>query len=218
MSTKAELKENILASKLEGVVAWVVKNRSTALTFVGIAIAAFLISSVYILRQKEIHQLNLTRLAQAQSFLSQRQYEQANQILDDLAKTPTNGNFMNMVSFHRGLSALGMKDFQKAIGNFQSVVDSGGNSPLRPLALINLAFANEELKNYDVAAALYGRFMADYGDHFMAPRAQLSLGKNLALAGKIEDAKKALQQLIDLYPTSPWAENARSFLDKNKTR
>ncbi len=82
----------------------------------------------------------------------------------------------------------------------------------------NLAFAFEQQKKYDQAAAVFGRFMVEHGDHFLAPRVQLSLGKNLALSGKTEEAKKALQQLIDLYPTSPWAENARSFLDKNKTR
>jgi TolA-binding protein len=46
----------------------------------------------------------------------------------------------------------------------------------------------------------------------------LGLGRSLAAAGKIDEAKKALGQLIDLYPTSHWAENARSIMDKFKTR
>lgn len=218
MSTKAELKENILASKLETTISWLVNNRSTALTIAGVAVGVFLISSVFVIRRKEIATTNLTRLSQAQSFLGQRQYEQANQILSELANNAHNGEFVTTVAYHQGLSALGTGEFDKAATFFQKVIDQSGSSPLKPLALNNLAFSFEQMKKYDLASASYGRFMTDFGNHFLAPRVQLALGRSLLLSGKNEESTKALQQLIDLYPTSPWAENARSFLDKNKSR
>ncbi len=124
MSTKADLKENILASKLEGTVSWLINNRSTALIGVGVLVGAILISSVFVLRKKEARALNVTRLSQAQSFLAQKQYEQANQILNDLATSGLDRNFSNQVSFHQGLSALGAGDYDKAISVFQTVVDT----------------------------------------------------------------------------------------------
>ncbi len=218
MSTKADLKENILASKLEVALTWLLENKNTALTGVGLVVAGILISSVFVIRARETWNTNYTRLGQAQSFISQQQFEQADQLLADLASKSNDQALLMSVFYYRGLASLGLKNFDQAAQNFQNAADKAGSSPLHPLALANLGFSLEQKKDFLGAAGIYGRFMAEYGDHFMAPRIQLSLGRCLFYAGKNDESKKALDQLIDLYPTSAWAENARTFLDKNKTR
>lgn len=218
MSTRAELKENILAAKVEIALTWVLDNRGPLLAGLGIALAALLIGSVFILRSREIKNTNLTRLALVESLVGQEQFDRAAQITVEMHSTITNNALLARIAYFDGLAALGLKDFDRAVKSFTEAVDRSARSPLKPLATSNLGFSLEQKKDYTAASQTYGKFMTEFGEHFLAARIQLALGRSLAAEGKLEEAKKALTQLIDLYPTSHWAENARSIMDKNKTR
>lgn len=218
MSTRSELKENILASKLEIVIKWGMENRGPVLTIAGLTLAGLLLSSVFILRSREQKEFNVTRLAQVQALVIQKRYDQARSILEDMALINLSGPLAFQIPYYRGVTALGLKDYAAAQTYLKEAFDKGGDSPLKPLTLVNLGFAFEEAGDPAGAVEQYGRFMADFPEHFMAPRVQLLLGKALLRAGKEVEGKKALEQLVDLYPTSAWAENARSIMDKYKTR
>lgn len=218
MSTKAELKENLLANKLEGVVRLIYTYRSQFLIGLGIGVAAILIGSVFYLRSTERKELALTRMAQVQVLLAQKMYPEAEQVLKELAASPTDRITNAYVSYYLGEASIGLKNYDQAVTYFREASDQSQNHPLRPLALTNLGYALEQKKDYLAAADTYASFMADYAEHFMAPRIQLALGRSYAMGNKPDEAKKALEQLIDLYPSSKWAENARQIVDKIKTR
>ncbi|MCB4755435.1 MAG: tetratricopeptide repeat protein [Elusimicrobia bacterium] len=218
MSVKAELKENILATKVEGVVKWGIDHRPLVLMAAVALLASVLISSVFILRAKERRDLNWTRLAQAQSYLAQKQFATAQSILEEIQKTAPNTTEALHAAYTLGLVSLETKNDAAAINAFSTVANLPGNHPLRPLALSNLGYAYEQKKDHRLAAQTLQRFIDQYADHFLAARTQLSVGRNWALAGDKEAATKALTQLIDLYPTSEWAKNARVIMDKIKTR
>ncbi len=218
MSTRSELKENLLAAKVQTGLVWVMANRTPVMTGIGIVVAAFLIGSVFVIRNREKRDTDLTRLALAESLVGQRQYDRAALALNDLKVSTNDNGLLAQTSYFQGLAALGQKKYAEAEMFFQETIDRSGRSPLKPLALSNKGFAQEEKKDFDAAAQTYGQFMTEFGEHFLAPRVQLSLGRAFAAAGKTEEAKKALAQLIDLYPTSQWAENARSIMDKLRIR
>lgn len=218
MSTRSDLKENILASKLEGLVHWVVANRGPVITGGGVVVVALLMGSVFFLRNRGHQDTAQTRFALAQSLVGQRNFDQSAAALQDLKPTVTDKKLGAQISYFQGLSALGLLKYDEAAKFFRESIDLSAGSPLKPLALSNLGFALSEKKDYESAAQTYNQFMTEYGEHFLAPRVQLSLGRVLASAGKIDEAKAALTHLIDLYPTSTWAENARSIMDKLKTR
>lgn len=218
MSTRSELKENILATKIETLLVWVMANRGQVITVAGIALGAILIGSVFFLRNREKRQTDLTRLAVGESLVQQRQYDRAALALKDLSATVSDNSIKAQTSYFQGLAALGLKKFDEAERFFQDAFDLSGQSLLKPLTLSNKGFAQEEQRKFDDAAQTYTRFMTEFGEHFLAPRVQLSLGRVLMEAGKREEAKQALTHLIDLYPTSQWAENARSIMDKLKIR
>ena len=54
------------------------------------------------------------------------------------------------------------------------------------------------------------------GSGLRAVDTQAKALRTLYAAGKKDDAIKALGQLIDLYPASVWAQNARQIMDRNK--
>jgi TolA-binding protein len=218
MSRQAELKENVLASKLEGIVVWILANRSIVLTVMGVAAAAVLVGSVFVIRRNDLHDANVARIAQAQSLLSAGDSAGAAKILDEARTSGTRGPIAVQADYFRGVAALNAKQFDDAIRFFNEAVLKATGSPLKPLALTDLAFAYEQKHEYDAAARTYGEFMAEFNDHFLAPRNQLALGRTLTEAGKPDEARKALSQLVDLYPSTEWAENARALMDKNKSR
>ncbi|MCG3205946.1 MAG: hypothetical protein KCHDKBKB_02670 [Elusimicrobia bacterium] len=193
-------------------------HRGPVVIGTGILIVASLLSSVFLLRNRQQRDAALTRFAVAQSLVGARKYDQAALILRDLKPTVTDKLLKARISYYEGVAALGLNKFSEAKGFFIQTMDLSVGTPLRPLALSNLGFAQEEEKDYEAATQTYGRFMAEYGEHFLAPRVQLSLGRALFSLGKFDEAKKALVHLIDLYPTSTWAQNARSIMDKLKTR
>ncbi len=219
MSTKSELKENILADKLETVVKWGMENRPKVLGGLVFLVMAGLISSVFIIRSQETNEVNWTRLTQAQTLMSQSRNPQSREILTDIRSHSPNTPAFLYATFYLGELNLTEKKYDEATANFSEVVaQTGKQEPLRPLALSNLGHAQEQKKDFQAAAKTYQQFTEEYPDHFMAPRVQLELGRNLSLSGEKEAAKKILGQLMDLYPTSPWAENARRIMDKIETR
>jgi len=218
MSRKAELSENLLAAKLEGLFVWLYERRVQSLISLGVLVAAALIGSVFVLRQREQAVDFQTKIAFAQSMISQRQYPQADTVLAEVRAGSAGNDTTRMATYLSGVSAFEQRKIDEAVTFFSTAVDQSAGHPLRPLARASLGSALEEKKNYEAAIANYAAFISETPDHFLSPRIQLALGRSNLLAGKNDDAKKALDHLIDQFPTSEWAENARRLMDKNKSR
>ena len=217
MSRQAELRENVLAAKLEGLIVWIIAHRIPVLIAVGAAVAAVLIGSVFMIRHREAVETATTRLAQAQALLGARQYEQSEKVLSAL-RNEAPASLSARILYYQGVAAIGQKNFEKAEQALSEAAAAARDAALLPLVLSNLGFAQEELGKPQEAARTYRRFMDRYADHFLAPRIQLALGRALLAAGQSEEARKELSNLIDLYPTSEWAEKARALMDKETVR
>jgi TolA-binding protein len=212
--SRGELKENVLAHRVENIAKWIVDHRTWAMAAVGGLILVALGSSVIIIRRNEQKALNWLKIAQAQDLIRQQQFQPAETILLEIKTTSPHTKAGLRATYQLGEFYLERKDFEKAKEQFQMVVDRAGRSPLKPLALSNLAFSQESNGEFQSAAATYQLFMDQYAEHFLAARNQLAVGRAWYKAEEYEAAKVALGQLIDLYPTSPWAENAREIMDK----
>jgi len=218
MGKRSELKENILANKMEHLVQWAVAHRPHVLIGTGVIVVSVLLSSVFIIRNGEVRDMNWTRLSQAVSYFNQKDFPAARQILTDVQQQDPRGVLFLYATYHLGEIDLAENKYDDAVRNFSSVIASSGKNPLRALALTNLGYAQEEKHDFAEAAKTYRKFLDEYAEHFMAARTQLALGRALALSGDKQAAKTTLSQLVDLYPTSPWAENARRIMDKIETR
>jgi TolA-binding protein len=218
MSTQSELKENLLAAKLDGVVEWIVARRFQVLAVGSLFLLAVLIGTFLIIKRGEDNEIRSTRLAQAEVLINQKQYAAARSILADVSRQAANQPVGLLASYYLGVVNLEDGKWADAVTAFSSVADRAGKSPLRPLAMENLGFALEQSNDFKAAAAAYGKFMESYSDHFLAPRVQLARGRSLVLAGDTAAAKDVLGQLIDIYPTSTWAQRARLIMDKVQTR
>lgn len=218
MSKKSELRENVLASQLEGFLRWLIERRVQVLTSLGVAFAAVLIGSVFALRQRDAREQARTRLAYSQALISQARFAEAAPVLDEVRSGPADADTARLAAYLRGVVAFGQSKADDAIKFFDEAIARSRNHPLKPLALADLGVAYEQKKDFEAAARAYTSFVTDHANHFMAPRMMLAQGRSLFLAGKPDEARTALDRLVDLYPTSEWAENARRLIDTNKKR
>lgn len=218
MSTRSELKENILASKLEAPLAWVLRNLPAVLIGLGVIVVAGLVASVLIIRRQQTAETSWTRMAMAEALRGQKSFDQAKAIYTEIRNTLPRAAVGRHAQYYLGVTALEEKKYDEAAESFQRLISETVQSPLLPLAQTNLAFALEQKKDYAQSAAAYQTFMEKYPDHYLAAHNQLALGRTRLLSGDAEGAKAALTQLIDLYPTSAWAEKARPMMDKLQSR
>jgi len=218
MSRQAELKENILAHHIENFLMWVIERRVQVLTLLGVVLAAVLIGSVFALRQKEAREQARTKLAYSQALLSQARFAEAATTLDEIRKGPMDTDTARLTAYLRGVASVGQSKADEAVTFLTEAVDLSRNHPIRPLAIADLGSAQEQKKDFEAAIASYALSVSEYPDHFMSPRVMLALGRVQILAGKNDEVADLVERLIDLHPTSEWAENARRLIDKTGKR
>lgn len=214
MSTRSELKENILANKLEGVVGWMVDHKPAVLGGAGFLLFGAMVASVMIIKKNELKEENWWKLANVQAMITQKRSVEAHDLLNEIrASGADQGTYLH-ATYLLAETALQEKKYDEALQHYQEITDQGGSHPLIPLTLSNMAFTYEQKGNYAQAAETYQLFMTDHSEHFLAARIQFVLGRALVKAGQTKAGKEALGQLVDLYPTSKWAQNARQILDR----
>jgi tetratricopeptide (TPR) repeat protein len=102
----------------------------------------------------------------------------------------------------------GLKEYDKVIG--------GGNALLARSAKLGKADAQLRAAQYDPAIATFKQ-MVDAKEPGLPTEAVLmELARAYKLAGKTEDARKTLTQIVEQHADSPYASEARSELDKLK--
>lgn len=103
-------------------------------------------------------------------------------------------------------------DYEKAREQYSILAEKhGGNMLLYPLALQNLAYTLEQLEDYNQALGKLEMLVSIESDvpvalvHADMARIYEKLGDN-------DKAVTAWQEIVDSYPDSPWAEQARERL------
>lgn len=218
MSRRSELKENILAAKVEVALKFIIDHAVQFAIGGGVALVGVLIASVFFLRSGEAESAAWSRVAYGQALYQQGEYGQARAALQQVVDERPGGDPATVALYFLGAAFYEQNEFEEAERAYREVLEVTDNPHIRPLTLAALGSTLESQGRHGDAAEMYRRFMERHGDHFMAPRTQLALGRALLNNGETDEARDALGQLIDLYPTSGWAENARRFLDNLGSR
>ena len=103
-------------------------------------------------------------------------------------------------------------DAAGAIGGFQSFLQAYPDSALAPNAWYWLGESYYISKEYGLALKSFGILGERFGDSGKAPDAKLKAAYCLIELKQLEQGRKALEQVIALYPQHPVAEMARSRL------
>lgn len=99
---------------------------------------------------------------------------------------------------------------------FQEVVDKAGNRLYRRTARLGLADAQVAQGKYDQAIKTYQELTTDSSSPLPLDGVLMQLGRAYAKAGKKSEATHAFTRVVDEFPQSPYAADARREMEDAK--
>jgi tetratricopeptide (TPR) repeat protein len=117
--------------------------------------------------------------------------------------------------YHAAAALVGLGRHDEAVAQYDRVI-SDGSGLLAQMARLGKAEAQLRASQYDAAITSF-RELAERSDTAVPKEAMLlELARAYRLAGKTEDARKTLNQIVEQHADSPFAGEARSELEKIK--
>ena len=118
--------------------------------------------------------------------------------------------------YHAASALVGLGRFDEAIAQYERVIDDG-TGLLAQMARLGTAEAHLRAAQYDAAIASFSE-LSNRTDAGLPKEAMLmELARAYRLAGKTEDARKTLTQIVEQHADSPFASEAKAELEKIKS-
>lgn len=117
--------------------------------------------------------------------------------------------------FQIGRDQMQSRAWSAARDAFTRLITDHPTSDLVPDALLNIADAFDAEGNYVEGDSVYRLVQSKYPSHAAAPRSLYKLGLSLARQKKMPEARKAMQDVVRLYPRSDESTLANDWLTRN---
>jgi len=118
--------------------------------------------------------------------------------------------------FHLARSLVTLGRYDEGMKEYDKVI-AGGNALLARSAKLGKADAQIRAAQYDPAIATFKQMVDAKEPGIPAEAVLMELARAYKLAGKTEDARKTLTQIVEQHADSPYAAEARAELDKIKS-
>lgn len=121
-----------------------------------------------------------------------------------------------MARYHAASVLVSLSRFDEAVAQYDRVL-ADGSGLLAQMARLGKAEAQLRASQYDAAIASF-KELSERTDATVPKEAMLlELARAYRLAGKTEDARKTLTQIVEQHADSPFAPEARAELEKIKS-
>jgi tol-pal system protein YbgF len=114
--------------------------------------------------------------------------------------------------YESALNQFKLGNYQAAIREFQGFIGQYPQSQLTPSAQYWIGNGHYALREYRAAVSAQERVITTWPDNAKAPDAMLNIASSQAELGDNNSARQTLRALIDKYPKSPAADQARQRL------
>ncbi len=208
---RQQVRRNEVQDAIDSTILWLSKNRQTAAASTGGAVLILIIFGIILYRSQSLKAEAWSRLTVAQTYAYMGRSDQSLEQLQKLSQDYGNTDASGYASLFAGDVLYRLGNYPKALEAYARVLELGPES-IQPMALVNTAVAHEAAGQYDQAVANGRSFLDAHSDHFLAPQAHSSLARSLALMGRKEEARVALQKMTLQYPDTPWANWAKDRL------
>jgi len=213
LMTPTHERKDVVTQRVESAAQWVVSHwQQVGLGFVALATAGAL-TALVIQNLRKLQERNWDQLGQAQALASNGQRDQALQMANGILTNVRSGALASQAYMLQGDLLIQSGKPADALASYQSAVTQAETPELKALAVAGQSAALEESQKWPEAAAAYAQFIKDYPEHFLTPRAYLSLGRSQLQTNKPAEAQATLERLVTLYPTTTWAKDAQALLN-----
>jgi len=118
--------------------------------------------------------------------------------------------------YHAAGILAGLGRYADAEKAYQTVVDKAGSSIYARTARLGLADAQVAQGKYDSAISVYRELTTDANSQLPVDGVLMQLGRACVKAGKKDDAQRAFNRIVDEFPTSSYAADAKRELEDAK--
>jgi TolA-binding protein len=191
---------------------WVTENRQKAGTVAGVVALVALIAGVSVYRASSLRAEAWDRLNVAESMAYSGRPDASLEAAQKLAAERPNSDAAGFATVFAGDLLYQRGQYKEAAEHYAKVIERGSPKVLQPVALQNLALAQEASGQPKEAAQTVQRFIESFPDHFLAPQAHSCLARSLEATGQTEPARATLQKIALQYPDSVWAMWAQNRL------
>jgi TolA-binding protein len=209
---KREIKEDSLVTAYFKAQQWFHKNGDRALMAVGgvvviLAVVFFVGKSKRASEAAAEGKLGTAEFAYYSGQLNEQTLKELQAVVDGYSGTKSAG----IAAFDLANAYFMQKNYATAEKYYDKVVDDYNDDPLvSASSLSGLAACKESQNQFAEAAKLYAKAQKSFPKLFTAPQALADAARCLILAGDAAGAKIAYQSIIDDYPDSPVASEAKT--------
>jgi tetratricopeptide (TPR) repeat protein len=118
--------------------------------------------------------------------------------------------------FHLARTYVSLGRYEEGLKEYDKVI-AGGNALLARSARLGKADAQLRAAQYDPAIATFKQIVDTKEAGLPMEAVLMELARAYKLAGKTDDARKTLTQIVEQHADSPYAAEARSELDRLKS-
>jgi TolA-binding protein len=160
-----------------------------------------------------------TQPASGLSFVSEREKSQAALTkFKEVADAFPNSDAGLYARYREAATYMKLGAPKSAVGSYQQVIDKGGDSLYAQMARLGLAEAQAQTGEYDAAITTFRDLSQRKDGNLPVDGVLMRLARTQAEAGKATDAEQTFNKLVQEFPDSPFAADARKELDQLKKR
>ena len=118
--------------------------------------------------------------------------------------------------FHAAAILAALGRYAEAEQRYKEVIDKAGSGIYGRTARLGMAEAQVSQSKYDSAIAIYSELSRDTGSTLPLDSVLMQLGRAYARAGKKEEAVRSFTRVVDEFPQSAYAADARREMAETK--
>ncbi len=209
---KQEIRRNELQETVDSSLLWIAGNRPKALGAAGLFLLLVAGAAAGIYSYRSQRQAAWERLSMAQALGMTGRAEEAIKQLQELAAEQPGSDAASFGLLFLGDLQYRQGAFQEAVASYTKVLERGKPATALPMALANVAVAEEAGGRCREAADGARRFLETHPEHFLAPHVHASLARCLGVLKEGGEEKAAYQKIALQYPETGWAAWAQEKL------
>ncbi len=207
--TRRQIKEDKLVTYYFKVNDWVNRHAMQVLAGAVVVILILLAGTLWSQKQRKAEGEASVELTKARIAYDQGQYKQAITVLEDLVTRHGSTRSGTTGLYYLANAYFNTGDYDAAQRYFEAYERKGKDELLKAAAKAGVAACLEQKGEYLEAAKVYEETVKKYPKHFAAPQYLMDAGRNYALAGNLEDAKRVYQMITEKYPKSVLVSEAQ---------
>ncbi len=199
-------------TKSEKAAQWILTHRNQLGLAFGLFVLGGGLAGAIVFNRRKLMEGGILQLSAARFQASKGQMKEAIKSIDEVLSVQRTNPVAMQAYVLKGELLMQERKFDDASKTYQEGSRQASIREFKALMLAGQASSAVELQKFPEAVQLYDQFIKDYPDHYLVPRSYMELGRLHSVQNQTKEARASFERLLTLYPKSPWASEAQSYV------